>query len=354
MRLHKAIFALSLSLSLSATETNKQHSAFYPQEVLQKIRTNLKHDPNGKKFLSTVITNAAYWHTKTDEQIRDLVFSPGITRSWMVWSDGYCPSCKKPVRMYDWKIDAQKHPWKLTCPNCNEVFPKNDFHAYYKSGLDEKGWFNQKRANRALLFNTDHPDASDPLHTFGVDDGEGYIGGDLTNIMGGTGVSPVPAAASATETHRWRFIGTYEIYGQFKQLILTGAKNLACAYVKNVTRLALHEALTNSISDSDVALCVDLNSGERDFIIVADSQKGHDRGFSAANTWISFTGSFCLARVDQHDKLKYVVLCHGSKLLYHEQRITVNADQQLVEVDVAKRSVLRGDPNTVHFSWLDL
>ncbi len=211
MRLYKAIFALSLSLSLSlsATETNKQHSAFYPQDVLQKIRTNLKHDPNGKNFLTTVITNATWWHTNSDEQLRDLVFSPGTTRSWMVWSDGYCPTCKKPVRMYDWKIDAQKKPWKLSCPNCNEVFPKNDFYAYYKSGLDEKGWFNQKHANRALLFNTDHPDAADPLHMFGVDDGEGYV----------------------DDGHRWRFIGAYEIYGQFKQVILNGAKALARAYV---------------------------------------------------------------------------------------------------------------------------
>ncbi|MGZ4963102.1 MAG: heparinase II/III domain-containing protein [Limisphaerales bacterium] len=193
----------------SAQSTNKQHSAFYPEEVLQKIRTNLKHDPNGKAFLDRATHDAAYWHSKTDADLRDLIFSPGITRSWMVWSDGYCPSCKKPVRMYDWKIDAQHHPWKLHCPNCGEVFPKNDFYAYYKSGLDEKGWFNQKRANRDLLFNTEHPDPKDPRHLFGVDDGEGYI----------------------ADGHRWRFMGAYEIYGQFKQLIFNGSKALARAYV---------------------------------------------------------------------------------------------------------------------------
>jgi oligo-alginate lyase len=209
MRMYKFILALSLSACLPVFAADKQHSAFFPPAVMSKIRANLQRDPNGAKFLTNAITAASYWHTKSDSELRELVFSPGITRSWMVWSDGYCPSCKKPVRMYDWKINAQKLPWKLTCPNCNEVFPKNDFYAYYKSGLDEKGWFSQTRANRALLFNTDHPDAKDPLHTFGVDDGEGFV----------------------ADGHRWRFIGAYEIYGQFKQLVRNGAQDLARAYV---------------------------------------------------------------------------------------------------------------------------
>lgn len=213
------LFAILLSASAADT-TNKQHSAFYNPDVLKKIRTNLKHDPDGKSFLTNAVKDAEFWHTKTDGQLRDLIFSPGITRSWMVWSDGYCPSCKKPVRMYDWKIDAKKNPWKLTCPNCAEVFPKNDFYAYYKSGLDEKGWFNQTRANRALLFNTEHPDAADPLHTFAVDDGEGYI----------------------ADGHRWRFMGAYEIYGQFKQLVYNGTKALAHAYVLTGDETYSHQA----------------------------------------------------------------------------------------------------------------
>ncbi|MDB6056162.1 MAG: hypothetical protein JWO95_6 [Verrucomicrobiales bacterium] len=228
-RMHKLLLALSLSLSLGLHAADKQHSAFYSPEVLAKIRTNLKHDPNAKTFLTNAVKDAEFWHNKTDAELRDLIFSPGITRSWMVWSDGFCPSCKKPVRMYDWKIDAQKHPWKLTCPNCAEVFPKNDFYSYYKSGLDEKGWFNQKRANRALLFNTDHPDATDPLHNFGVDDGEGYL----------------------ADGHRWRFMGAYEIYGQFKQLILNGTRALARAYVLTGDETYAHQAgvMLNRLAD---------------------------------------------------------------------------------------------------------
>jgi len=41
-----------------------------------------------------------------------------------VWSDGHCPSCKKPVPMYEWVPDALKQPWKMRCPQCKELFPR--------------------------------------------------------------------------------------------------------------------------------------------------------------------------------------------------------------------------------------
>jgi hypothetical protein len=89
------------------------------------------------------------------------------------------------------------------------VFPKNDFDAFHRSGYDEHGIFRPELADRSLLFNADHPDPDDPLHLFGVDDGEGYVD---------------------AEGHRWRFIGAYLIYGQWKRLIVNGIVNLSSAY----------------------------------------------------------------------------------------------------------------------------
>ena len=133
----------------------------------------------------------------SDDDLWALMFANTIRRSWMVWSDGYCPACRKPVPMYEWRPDALKRPWKMQCPQCKELFPKNDFLKFYRSGLNEQGIFDPQHADRSLLFNSDHPDAADPLHLFGVDDGEGY----------------------AAEGKRWRFIGTYLIFGQWKQAI---------------------------------------------------------------------------------------------------------------------------------------
>ncbi|MBL7189518.1 MAG: heparinase II/III family protein [Phycisphaerae bacterium] len=111
--------------------------------------------------------------------------------------------------MYNWKINAWKHPWKLQCPHCGQLFPKNDFHKFYLSGLDENSIFQHNLADRSLLYNTEHPDPADPLHKFGVDGGKGYSDGKRT----------------------WHFIATYLVYGQWKQVVLAGIENLADAYV---------------------------------------------------------------------------------------------------------------------------
>ena len=80
--------------------------------------------------------------------------------------------------------------------------------------------FEPARADRSLLFNTEHPDPADPLHRFGVDDGEGYVDGQK----------------------RWRFIGAYLIYGQWKQAIVGGIRNLAAAYLVTGEPVYAHKA----------------------------------------------------------------------------------------------------------------
>ena len=139
----------------------------------------------------------------------------------MVWSNGHSPVTGKPVPMYTWAADAQNHPWKLQDPTSGEWFPKNDFKAFYDSGLNEQGIFDASRANRSLLFNTDHPDPADPQHLFGVDDGTGYV-----NEKG----------------ERWRFVGTYLVYGQWKQLVVAGIRILSSAYMLTGEPVYAHKA----------------------------------------------------------------------------------------------------------------
>jgi len=187
----------------------KDRSAFFPAPLCQRLRQNIARYDWAKQTAQRIVRDAEFWRRMSDDELWALMFVPTITRSWHVWSNGYCPACKKPVPMYNWRVDALRHPWKVQCPHCGKLFPTNDFAAFYRSGLDERGIFDPKRADRSLLFNTDHPDPNDPLHKFGVDDGEGYVEGDK----------------------RWRFIGAYLIYGQWKQLVLGGIKNLAAAYL---------------------------------------------------------------------------------------------------------------------------
>ncbi|MBI5095552.1 MAG: heparinase II/III family protein [Candidatus Hydrogenedentes bacterium] len=187
----------------------KAHATLYPADLTIKAKANAAAFPWAASMQKELVSRADPWLNMSDDDLWNSIFGPNISRSWMVWSDGFCPACKKDVRMYAWEMEPLSRPWKVRCPRCKETFPKNDFAAYHKSGFDEHGVFQPDKANKALLFNTDHPDPKDSLHMFGVDDGEGYI----------------------ADGHTWRFIGAYLIYGHWKLYIHTGIVRLGDAYM---------------------------------------------------------------------------------------------------------------------------
>jgi hypothetical protein len=238
----RASLVLSVALSLclcpkasaadattAAPAAAKQASAFYPARLVARARENAKKHPWAAAIQRPIVEAAEPFRTISDEDLWRLMFGNTIKRSWMVWSNGHCPACQKGVPMYNWKVDALERPWKMRCPHCKELFPKNDFEKFYRSGLDQHGVFQPDRADRSLLFNAEHRDVADPLHKFGVDDGEGYVDGEK----------------------RWRFIGAYLIYGHWKQALVGGAAKLAAAYVVTGDRIYAHKAavLLDRIAD---------------------------------------------------------------------------------------------------------
>jgi oligo-alginate lyase len=221
---------LAVCLLLAAPlVAEKRESVFYPRQVRECAIANARQYDWAAAIRAGAIADAARWMRMSDEDLWKEVFGPRITRSHMVCSSGHCPACRRPVPMYDWQIDAWARPWKVRCPHCNEQFPKNDFAAFHRSGLDEHGVFDPTHADRSLLINTEHPNPSDPLHRFGVDDGEGYVEGG----------------------NRWRFIGAYLLYGQWTQRIEAGFRNLATAYTMTGNRAYAHKAaiLLDRIAD---------------------------------------------------------------------------------------------------------
>lgn len=176
---------------------------FHPAHVVDVLRRDTP-------LRDHAVEVAAPWRALSCEQLWDWVFSHRLPRSWMVWSDGTCPACGDDVTMYDWRIEPFAHPWKLACPHCDQRFPTNDAAAFHRSGLDETGLFDPERADRSLLVNEEHPDPDDPLHTFGVDDGHGFVD---------------------DENRRWRFVATWLVYGQWKGLICKGIDALSEAFL---------------------------------------------------------------------------------------------------------------------------
>jgi len=201
-------------------EVYKTSSVFYPASMIEKARNNANKYQWAQEIRDEIVKNAQPFLKYSDDELWDMMFGNTLKRSWMVWSNGHCPSCGKDVPMYTWKIDALNLPWKVKCPFCGDIFPKNDFYEYYLSGIDKKGVFDPAKADRKLLYNKEHPALSDSLRFFGVDDGGGYYDG----------------------KDRWWFIGTYLIYGQWKQLVQGGVKKLASAYVVTGDPIYAHKA----------------------------------------------------------------------------------------------------------------
>jgi hypothetical protein len=183
-------------------------SLFYPADLIKKAKKNIAEHSWANLIQDKMVQDAQFWMLFSDDELWALMFGNTIKRSWMVWSSGHCPTCASDVPMYNWEIDALKRPWKVRCPHCAEDFPKNDFLAYYQTGLDAHGVFDAGLADRAALFNAEQPDPNHPDHFFGVDDGEGF----------------------RTDGKTCRFVGTYLIYGQWKQLVHGGICKLADAY----------------------------------------------------------------------------------------------------------------------------
>jgi hypothetical protein len=203
------LFGLGVLWTQADEPAYAKTSFFFPPELISRAQVNTQKYSWGNKAMKNIVAQAEPWIGLSDDELWSLMFSHTLERAWMVWSDGYCPACKKDVVMYNWKINAWKQPWKLQCPNCGQLFPKNDFYKFYLSGLDENGIFQHHLADRSLLYNTEHHDPADPLYKFGVDAGMGYSDG----------------------KHTWHFISTYLVYGQWKQVVLAGIENLANAYV---------------------------------------------------------------------------------------------------------------------------
>ncbi len=224
---------------------------FFPGEMRAAVAEAAGKSEWAAGLVKTARENARWWIERSDEELWGFMFGPTIERSWMVWSDGFCPACKQDVRMYDWVMDAVHHPWKTACPHCKELFPKNDFQAFYLSGLDSHHIFDHALADRSLLYNTEHPDNDDPLHCFGVDDGNGFSDGE----------------------HLWRFIGAYLIYGHWRQLVVEGISKLAAAYVLTSDTIYAHKAaiLLDRVAD----LYPTFHYGEQGYVYETKAATGY-------------------------------------------------------------------------------
>jgi hypothetical protein len=135
---------------------------FIPSSLLAAARAHVGRNPWARRVADRAVAAAEPWLALCDEDLWSLMVGPTLTRSWDVWSTGHCPLCRGATPLYTWQVDAWRWPWKVRCPHCLELFPKNDFKRFYDSGLDRHGLFQYALADRSLLFHAGHPDPAEP------------------------------------------------------------------------------------------------------------------------------------------------------------------------------------------------
>jgi len=155
--------------------------AIYTPEMVANARRNVERYAWAKTQRDSAVNAAARWVELEDDELWALVPGQKLPRTIDVtMTRGKrtgCLNCGDDIFThgnYPYKPDCLELPWKVKCPSCGEVYPKNDFGAYYRSALDEQGLFDPELGDRSLLFNAEHPDPNDPLHGIAVDDGFGY------------------------------------------------------------------------------------------------------------------------------------------------------------------------------------
>ena len=163
----------------------KECSRFVTAEMRANALANVEKFDWAANEQKNALAGAKAWLERSDDELWALITSQELPRA-DITNEGVlykgkkpgCPNCGAEALKHGmrwWKYDTANAPWKMRCPGCGEVYPKNDFHAFYKTALDEHGMFRRELGDKSLLFNAEHPDPKDALHKLYVDDGYGMV-----------------------------------------------------------------------------------------------------------------------------------------------------------------------------------
>ena len=118
---------------------SKTQRTLFTDERIAAMRDNVEQHPWARKILDGFLAIADTHVDDSDEELASTLPDPRIPRSISVHETG-CPNCGLECRKfgpYPWLINKQR-PFKVECPNCQGVFPSNDFQAYLDSGMKDR------------------------------------------------------------------------------------------------------------------------------------------------------------------------------------------------------------------------
>nr|MBQ4318867.1 hypothetical protein [Clostridia bacterium] len=149
------VSALSTPAHSAAAEPLKKRATFYTEEKLANMRENVEKYVWARTTVNNAVEKADFYLDNYSlKELWELIPSQHVYRSYGVNQTYGCLNCGLAIDKfgnYPYTHNHNTEPWKITCPACGMKFPTNDFGAYYRSGLDENGEFQQKLADRSLL-----------------------------------------------------------------------------------------------------------------------------------------------------------------------------------------------------------
>ncbi|MBT6148244.1 MAG: hypothetical protein HOH74_22605, partial [Gemmatimonadetes bacterium] len=211
----------------------------HSKEEVERARTNVGCYLWARELADHAVAASQPFIERSDDELWSLVTGQKIPRGIHVNPELGCPSCGRRVYEqygnYPWLLDIDK-PFKIECPSCHEVWPKNDFNAWHVSGLSTGGVFDPDVADRSLLINEAHRGADDPLGQYAVDDGLGWVDDD---------------------GQRWWFVAYFSHYCTWTELP-RAVTALAQAYLYTGDRHYAHKGLVLLDRIADVYPAMDL------------------------------------------------------------------------------------------------
>lgn len=140
-----------VGLTGDASASSKTGRTYYTTERLEAMRENLERYEWARRERDAIIARADRWVALGDDELRLLVPPPELPRAAYVRETG-CPVHGLEIRKhgtYAWEVSLDR-PFKVRCPVGGEVYPDNDFEAYYRSGWNGRRW-DPAKADRSLL-----------------------------------------------------------------------------------------------------------------------------------------------------------------------------------------------------------
>ena len=136
--------------------SQKTVRTLYTPDKIRNLHKNIRELTWAREKRDRILGEAQMYLDCGAERLIKEIPPQEIPRSYAVNQDHGCPNCGREMMRHGqtgWIIDIVKHPWKVKCPNCGNLYPSNDFGAFYESGLDEQGSFSYYRADRSRLVN---------------------------------------------------------------------------------------------------------------------------------------------------------------------------------------------------------